>query len=271
MPTSLNSLLGGIYTGPSGFSGFSGAGVSGFSGFSGAGVSGFSGFSGPSGFSGFSGVSGFSGTPGFNGGTVANPIIINNATATTSAGDGALEVIGGVGIGQNIAISGTIVKDDGTGLYVEAIPIKKYRLQTEVSVSSSTVANLSGFSFPLAVVGATYYFQFFIVYSGGTTATALGTALTFPAANAFAALQSTPAGTTGTAGLYTGALTVSGTKIQSLSVPAANTNYLGMVQGTITTSVSGTLQLQVSSTFTTTTTSTLTIKRGTMGWLWRIA
>lgn len=72
MATSLSSLLGGIYTGPSGvsgYSGYSGSGISGYSGVSGqpgfSGTSGYSG-SGTSGYSG-SGISGYSGTSGYSG------------------------------------------------------------------------------------------------------------------------------------------------------------------------------------------------------------
>jgi hypothetical protein len=272
MATSLSSLLGGIYTGPSGVSGysgtsgFSGAGVSGFSGFSGAGGSGFSGFSGAGG-SGFSGASGFSGGA-FNGGTITNPLFINNATVTTSAGDGALEVLGGVGIGQNIALSGILLRPNaGTGTYIPAVPLNQVGLQQDVSIIVTTLANLSGFSFPLTEVNATYSFQFFITYRGGTTGASLGVGLTFPGAVSFAATYTRPQ--TATAQSFN-VITTSGTKVQSTSVPAANTDYVAFVYGTIRTSVSGTLTLQVASGVAAATTSVVTIRRGTVGMLWRM-
>lgn len=265
MPTSLNSLLGGIYTGPSGFSGvsgFSGAGSSGFSGisgFSGAGASGFSGLSG------FSGISGFSGTPGFNGGTVTNPIIVNNATVATSAGSGALQVVGGVGIGGNMYVSGNMFEG---GLPVVAYDA--YSLVTPVSISSSTLANLSGFSFPLGIVGATYGFQFYIVYQSPATGASLGAALTTPGFASFAARFFGPAGAAGTAGTFTGNIGASATKIQSVSVQAINVPQIGILEGVITVSTSGILQLQVSNSLNSTTTSQITILRGSAGWVWRI-
>lgn len=266
MATSLNSLLGGIYTGPSGVSGYSGAGVSGFSGAGTSGFSGLSGFSGAGG-SGFSGVSGFSGGT-FNGGTVTNPIFINNATVATSAGDGALEVLGGIGVGQNIAISGTILRPNlNTGTYIEAIPIKQVALQQDVSIIVTTLANLSGFSFPLTEVGSAYFFEFFITYRGGTTGASLGVGLTFPGPVSFAATYSRPqAATTQSFNV----ITTSGTKVQSTSVPAANTDYVAYVYGTIEVSTSGTLQLQVADAVAAATTSVLTVRRGTVGMLWRM-
>ena len=44
----------------------------------------------------------------FTGGTITNPLIINNATASTSTTTGALTVTGGVGIGGDLRIDGTI-------------------------------------------------------------------------------------------------------------------------------------------------------------------
>lgn len=214
------------------------------------------------------GDSGFSGVA-FNGGTVTNPIFINNATAATSAGDGALQVLGGAGIAGDIYLSGELFETYSPGVYVNATPIKKYKLTGDVSISSSVVANLSGFSFPLSVVGATYLFQFFITYAGGTTGASLGAALTFPGATFFAATQTTITGAAG--GTYTLPLLTTGAKVQSLSVAVANNSYLGVIQGTITVSTSGTLQLQVATGITGTTTSNLTIRRGTAGWLWRMS
>jgi len=269
MATSLSSLLGGIYTGPSGVSGysgtsgFSGAGVSGFSG---AGVSGFSGFSGAGG-SGFSGASGFSGGA-FNGGTITNPLFINNATVTTSAGDGALEVLGGVGIGQNIALSGTLLRPNaGAGTYIEAVPLNQVGLQQEVSIIVTTLANLSGFSFPLTEVNAAYFFQFFITYRGGTTGASLGVGLTFPGAATFGATYTRPQ--TATTQSFN-VITTSGTKVQSTSVPATATDYIAYVYGTIETSVSGTLTLQVANNVAAAGASVVTVRRGTVGMLWRM-
>jgi hypothetical protein len=126
-------------TGTSGFSGFSGrSGYSGISGFSG--VSGFSGFSGLSGATGPTGtvfsiqsngsaqgnastlnfatnltatvagevatINASGGGGGFDGTQV---ISITNASSATSTTSGALRVVGGVGIGENLYVGGNLV------------------------------------------------------------------------------------------------------------------------------------------------------------------
>lgn len=260
MATSLNSLLGGLYTGPSGFSGYSGVGLSGFSGYSGQGLSGFSGYSG------VQGVSGFSGGGSFNGGTITDPLTINNATAATSVGSGALIVTGGVGIGGNVYTSGNI--------FVDGLKVLNYQevvLQTNTSISTtSAVANLSGFSFPLGVVGATYGFKFYILYQAPNTGASLGAAVTVPGFKTFAARAFLSAGAAGTAGTFSGNIAASGVKVQSVSLQAINTAMMGIVEGTITVSTSGILQLQVANSFGAVTTSILTILSGTTGMVWRI-
>lgn len=257
MATSLNSLLGGLYTGPSGFSGYSGQGLSGFSGYSGTGSSGFSGTS---------GVSGFSGPAGFNGGTITNPLIVNNATVATSVSSGALIVTGGAGFGSPVYVSGN--------MFVDGLKVLNYAetvLQQNVSISTtSAVANLSGFSFPLSVVGATYGYKFYILYQSPATGASLGAAVTVPGFRAFAGRAFLSAGTAGTAGSFSGNIAASGVKVQSVSLQAVNTTMMGLVEGTITVSTSGVLQLQVSNSFGAVTTSILTILSGTTGMVWRI-
>lgn len=49
---------------------------------------------------------------GFNGGTITNPLVINNATATTGTSSGALRVAGGVSIGDDLYIAGTLTIED---------------------------------------------------------------------------------------------------------------------------------------------------------------
>ena len=275
MATSLSSLLGGIYTGPSGFSGYSGAGQSGFSGYSGtSGYSGPSGFSGYSGRSGYSGISGYSGTT-FTGGTVTGAVNITNTTTATSVGSGALIVAGGAGFSQPVYVSGNLFIDGQT-----VLPADTHVLVNDVSISTSTLANLSGFSFVLGDVGATYGFQFFIIYSSVNTGAGLGVYLTAPGFAEFAsrALLSTSA--SGTAGSFSGNsyldttaapnVKVQAVSSQVVSVSGPFTRMMGTFQGTILVSTAGTLQLQVSNSLNSTTTSQVTVRRGSTGWVWRI-
>jgi hypothetical protein len=48
----------------------------------------------------------------FNGGTITNPLVINNSTVTTGATSGALRITGGVGIGDDLFVGGTIIVED---------------------------------------------------------------------------------------------------------------------------------------------------------------
>lgn len=49
---------------------------------------------------------------GFNGGTITNPLIINNSTVSTTPSTGALRITGGVGIGDDLVVGGTIIVED---------------------------------------------------------------------------------------------------------------------------------------------------------------
>jgi hypothetical protein len=44
----------------------------------------------------------------FNGGTITSPLVINNTTAATSTNTGALQVVGGVGIGGSLYVGGIV-------------------------------------------------------------------------------------------------------------------------------------------------------------------
>lgn len=71
----------------------------------------------------------------FNGGTIANPLIINNSTASTTTTSGALRVTGGVGIGGALAV----------GTYVDL------RFRGELRFSDSDNTNYLGFRAPASV------------------------------------------------------------------------------------------------------------------------
>jgi hypothetical protein len=176
-----------------------------------------------------------------------------------------LIVAGGVGIGGNIYVSGNIFAGN-----LPALAYESHILEQAVSISATTVVNLSGFSFALGTVGATYGFQFFIIYSGGSTGSALGVALTTPGFTEFAGRVQLGATAVGTGGTFGGTLNASGVKLQSVSVPAANVVQSGIIQGTILVSTSGVLQLQVANAIAGTTTSNVTIRRGSAGMVWRI-
>ena len=113
---------GGGAKGPTGPQGPSGTGPQGPSGPSG--VSGPQGVSGPSGASVYGGPIGPQGPTGpanFFGGTITNPLIIQNNTAATSTSTGSLVVQGGVGIGQDLYVGGKIYSISTTTGVVSAL------------------------------------------------------------------------------------------------------------------------------------------------------
>jgi hypothetical protein len=55
-----------------------------------------------------------SGGAAFNGGTITNPLFVNNATNSTSTSTGALRVAGGVSVGDDIFLAGSLVVGTGS-------------------------------------------------------------------------------------------------------------------------------------------------------------
>jgi hypothetical protein len=52
----------------------------------------------------------------FNGGTITNPLIVNNATASTSTTTGAIQVVnGGIGVGGDVAVGNSFILANSTG------------------------------------------------------------------------------------------------------------------------------------------------------------
>lgn len=48
----------------------------------------------------------------FNGGTISNPLVINNASGTTGLNSGALRVGGGAAVTENLFVGGTVIVED---------------------------------------------------------------------------------------------------------------------------------------------------------------
>jgi len=129
--------------------------------------------------------------------------------------------------------------------------------------TGATTATLQNTSLSFAVTNGTYYmFRFYVVWRSTSTTVGIKIALTFPAVTAFAAIARLPiqtgsAGTSG--GELQGSLTSSGEFIIVTASAAANTDYLGVIEGTILPSADGTLLLQYAAE---TTGATVTVKRG---------
>jgi hypothetical protein len=135
------------------------------------------------------------------------------------------------------------------------------------TISVSALTNVSGQAFSIGA-NNTYAFKYMVIYQAASTNTGLGLSVTFPGMKTFAATALINSGATGTANLFCGAITASGTKIQALSCQTANTDFYAVVEGTFQVSTSGTLQLQADSGVGGTSAQVI-IRPGTFGMVWR--
>jgi len=78
-------------------------------------------------------------TTAFNGGTITNPLFINNNSATTNITSGALRVTGGVAVGNNLYVAGTVIIEDET---------LDLRAGADIRLFNSSNANFVGFTSP---------------------------------------------------------------------------------------------------------------------------
>jgi len=134
--------------------------------------------------------------------------------------------------------------------------------------STSALTNVSGMGFSVGA-GNTYAFKYYIIYQVASTTTGLGLTVTFPGMRLFAANVEIPSGAVGTAYNFGGQITASGTRIQSLSVQTAATNYYATVEGMADVSTSGTLQLQAAIDASGTSVQGQIVS-GTTGAIWRV-
>lgn len=84
----------------------------------------------------------------FSGGTITNPLIINNSTVTSSATTGALRITGGVGIGDDLYVAGSITIED------ENLDIKA---AGDIRFWNDTNTNYVGFSAPSSIFANKIY------------------------------------------------------------------------------------------------------------------
>jgi hypothetical protein len=130
----------------------------------------------------------------------------------------------------------------------------------EAGATTATLAN-TGLSF--AVVNGSYYsFRFYVVWRTTSTTVGVKVGLTTPTFTAFSAIGRVPVLQSGggtSAGEVQNAIQASGEFIVTGSAPAANSDFLCIIEGVILPSADGTLMLQYAAE---TTGATVTMKRG---------
>lgn len=77
----------------------------------------------------------------FNGGSITNPLFINNTTVSSSTGTGALRVVGGIGVGGGVNV----------GTYVSATSYVEIKNSNELRLNDGDNSNYVGFKSPGAV------------------------------------------------------------------------------------------------------------------------
>lgn len=109
--------------------------------------------------------------------------------------------------------------------------------------SSNALANVTDLSFNVTS-GRTYRYKFYVIYSSAITTSGIRLGLTYPAATLATATAQLSAGGDGTAGYTQGVINTSGDSVVAASTPVINTQHLGFVEGIITPSANGVVQLR---------------------------
>ena len=97
----------------------------------------------------------------FSGGTINNQLVIGNTTEATSTNTGALQVVGGVGIGKNLWVGGSayILGDlyvDGTQTILNSTSLQTGDKVLYLSTSAPTAVAANGSGISIGAVGGTY-------------------------------------------------------------------------------------------------------------------
>lgn len=130
--------------------------------------------------------------------------------------------------------------------------------------TATALGNVTGLAFPVAA-GEHYHFRFVVAYRTAATTTGVKLSVSTPAASTLCATVRAIFAADGAGGEWQGAITASDDAVTATGVPAANTDYLAIVEGIVVPSASGTLQLRAASEVAS---SAVTIRRGSCGLLW---
>lgn len=226
------------------------------------GATGVQGATGDQGIQGATGVTGAQGATGPTGIGLQGATGIQGLTGPTGV-TGVAGPTGATGIGIT-GVQGVTGAQGQTG----AAGFSTVRLQSDTATATSTtLATTSGMVFALTS-GITYEFEFNVLYQAGAATDGLKLGLVFPSATVVAANASIPTTTAGTAGFFQGWITSSGGSVTGSDTPTANTTYRAKVDGTIKTSVNGSLVLQHAGEIATA--AGIKIMAGTNGFLYQV-
>lgn len=164
-----------------------------------------------------------------------------------------------------ISVAGVVGRDGGDDKWFH-YGTRKLGTAQVLNSSNVTPSDVTGLSFFLSA-NITYHFMFALTYQTAAITTGIGFTFTSPAVtrcNWTAKMQQAAAGTDA---FFEDASTTITTVIVSTAVLAANTNYRAIVEGYITPSADGTLQLRARSEVNL---SQVTVQTGGVGILTRV-
>jgi hypothetical protein len=177
---------------------------------------------------------------------------------------------------ESIAEASTLQKgtvelaDDGEDAPDVAVQGNDYRLPT---IARKTADQVTGLFAPVndndlwfnLVPGRHYHFRFVCAMRSDSSSVGFRIALTFPSAAVFAATVKLLTASNGSDAEAQGAITNSGSILTFTSVPSADKDYVGTIEGIVAPSAAGQLHLQFGSQ---TGSADVTIRKGSVGFLY---
>lgn len=151
-----------------------------------------------------------------------------------------------------------------------AKPLNTVKITSDINTSSETLGNATGLSFSVTS-GQYYYFRFVLLVQSDNTNVGLQYATTHPSVTAYGArvshMATSGATDIGATHEHQGYLTAADAQCSASTTSEADTSLISVVEGIIIPSADGTLQLQYA-VESGAGSGTVTIKQGSMGWLY---
>lgn len=168
-----------------------------------------------------------------------------------------------------MAASGTDKSITATELMLAMNAPTSVRITSTVSTTTTALANVT--SLVVSVTsGNNYYFKFGVIYTSTVAATGIILGATTPTFSVYAANVACPAAADATSAMFFGWLTTSGDSVTSTGVQqtaGTGARYLATVEGFISPTANGTVQVQYASEVNNT---TISVIPGSFGMLWTI-
>lgn len=166
-----------------------------------------------------------------------------------------------------------VVNGDGNfsgNVYINGVDVaaslpRIIKVIENISTSSTTLVNITGLNFNVTADGY-YHFRFLIPFRSSVTGTGLKLALSVPEYSVFSAKAYIPRAADGAGAEFQGWITSSDDSVIGSGVQTANTDYLATIEGVIKPTSDGIVQAR----FASETTNVITIREGSIEFLYQI-